>query len=120
VLASESRSRRRALDILGIDYETCSSCIDEKSIRDPDPASLTRKLAEAKAWKIAEQFPGAVVVAAAKEGKLFEKPRSNEEAGEFLRTFRLPFQFVTSLVVLRSDTQKLLSTVEARRSDFAS
>jgi predicted house-cleaning NTP pyrophosphatase (Maf/HAM1 superfamily) len=41
VLASESQSRRRALDILGLTYEVRPSAIDEKSIRDSDPAALT-------------------------------------------------------------------------------
>lgn len=63
VLASESQSRRRALDLLGIAYEVHPSAIDEKSIRDADPAVLTTKLAEAKAWKIANTFKDAVVVA---------------------------------------------------------
>lgn len=62
VLASESRSRRRALDILGITYEVYPSEIEEKSIRDSDPAALTKKLAEAKAWKVASLFQDAVVV----------------------------------------------------------
>lgn len=40
VLASESQSRKRALDILGLTYEIHPSTIDEKSIRDSDPAAL--------------------------------------------------------------------------------
>jgi septum formation protein len=54
VLASESQSRKRALDILGLAYETCPSGLDEKSIRDSDPIALVRKLAEAKARKVAD------------------------------------------------------------------
>ena len=50
VLASESESRRRALDILGLKYEVRPSAIDERAVRDLDPAVMTRKLAEAKAW----------------------------------------------------------------------
>jgi predicted house-cleaning NTP pyrophosphatase (Maf/HAM1 superfamily) len=56
ILASESQSRRRALDILGLTYEIHLSSIDEKSIRDSDPAALTKNLAEAKAWKVASLF----------------------------------------------------------------
>ena len=62
VLASESQSRKRALDILGLTYEIHPSAIDEKSIRDSDPAALTKKLAEAKARKVATAFGDAVVV----------------------------------------------------------
>jgi septum formation protein len=123
VLASESQSRKRALDILGLTYEIHPSTIDEKSIRDTDPAGLTKKLAEAKAWKVADAFPDAVVVSGdavvAKDGKIFEKPRSDHEAAEFLRELSgSAFRFVTSLTVLRSDTRKMLSTVETSEIKF--
>jgi septum formation protein len=123
VLASESQSRRRALDILGVTYELCPSAIDEKSIRDSDPAALTKKLAEAKAWKVASNFQDAVVVAGdavvAKDGKIFEKPRDHEQAAQFLRELSgSAFQFVTSLTVIRSDTRRMLSTVETSEIRF--
>ena len=41
VLASESQSRKRALDMLRLTYEHPST-IDEESIRDTDPAALTK------------------------------------------------------------------------------
>ncbi len=123
VLASESQSRRRALDILGLTYEVCPSAIDEKSIRDSDPAALTKKLAETKAWKVANQLQDAVVVSGdavvTKNGRIFEKPRTNDEAAEFLRELSDgAFQFVTSLAVIRSDTLRMLSTVETSEIRF--
>ena len=123
VLASESQSRKRAMDILGIRYEIRPSAIDEKSVRDPDPAALTRKLAEAKAWKVAGDCTDAVVIAGdavvAKEGTIFEKPRSIEEAVDFLGELSgSTFQFVTSLVVVRSDTRIMLSTAETSEIKF--
>lgn len=123
VLASESQSRRRALDILGLTYEVRPSAIDEKSIRDVDPAALTKKLAEAKAWEVARGVEDAVVVSGdavvAKDGKILEKPRDNQEAAQFLRELSgSAFQFVTSLVVIRSDTQRMLSTVETSEIRF--
>jgi hypothetical protein len=69
--------------------EAHPSTIDEKSIRDTDAAALRKKLTEAKARKVASAFDDAVVASgdavAAKDTKLFEKPRSNDEAVEFLR-----------------------------------
>src|SRR4029077_15918110 len=123
VLASESQSRRRALDILGVTYEVCPSAIDEKSIRDSDPAALTKKLAEAKGWKVASAFQDAVVVAGdavvAKDGRIFEKPRDNEQAAEFLHQLSgSAFQFVTAPLVIRSDTRRMLSTVETSEIRF--
>jgi septum formation protein len=123
VLASESQSRRRALDILGLSYEIRPSTIDEKSIRDSDPAALTKKLAEAKAWEVARDLVDAVVVSGdavvAKDGKIYEKPRNHEEATEFLRDLAgSAFRFVTSLVVIRTDTRRILSTVETSEIRF--
>src|SRR4029077_14242719 len=123
VLASESQSRRRALDVLGVVYEVRPSAIDKKSIRHTDPAALTKKLAEAKAWKVASTVQDAVVVSGdavvAKDGKIFEKPRSNDEAAQFLRELSgSTFQFVTSLAVLRTDTRLMLSTVEVSEIKF--
>ena len=117
VLASESPFRRRAMDLLGLAYEVCPSRVDEKAIRDDNPAELTRKLAEEKARKVASEHSDAVVVSgdavAAKNGRIYEKPRDIEEAAEFLRELSgSEFQFVTALAVMNSQTQKMLSTVE--------
>jgi|CZKD01.1.fsa_nt_gi hypothetical protein len=60
VLASESQFRKRAMDLLGLPYETRPSRIDEKAIRDDDPAQLTRRPAEAKAHKIADECPAII------------------------------------------------------------
>ena len=123
VLASESQSRKRALDILGLTYEVYPSAIDEKSIRDSDPIALTQKLAEAKALHVAAAFEDAVVVSGdavvAKDGKIFEKPRSVDEAVEFLQELSgSVFRFVTSLTVIRSDTKMMLSAVETAEIRF--
>jgi len=125
VLASESLSRKRALDLLGIPYEILPAAIDEKSIRDPDPAQLTQKLAVAKAWKVADAVDDAVVVAGdavvVKDARIFEKPRDVQEAVQFLGELSgSNFRFVTSLVVLHADTRKMLSTVETLEIKFRS
>jgi septum formation protein len=123
VLASESPFRKRALDLLGLTYETRPSCIDEKSIRDASPRELTRKLAEAKAWKVAAECPDAVIVSGdavvCRNGGIYEKPRDLEEAAQFLRELSGgEFQFVTSLAVLHAPTGRMLSAVEASSLSF--
>ncbi len=123
VLASESEFRRRAMDMLGLPYEVRPARIDEKAIRDHDPAQLTRKLAEAKAQKIAGECPDGVIVSgdavASKGGRIFEKPDSKAEAAEFLREFSgNEFQFVTSIAVLNAQTSRMLSTVETLNIHF--
>lgn len=123
VLASESPFRKRSLDLIGLPYETRPSHIDEKAIRDDNPARLTRKLAEAKARKVAVECPDAVIVSgdavAAKDGKIFEKPQTKEEAASFLREFSgSQFQFVTALAVFNTQTDRMLSAVETSEIFF--
>jgi septum formation protein len=123
VLASESQFRKRAMDLVGLPYETCPSAIDEKAIRDSSPAELTRKLAEAKAHKVAGEHPDAVIVSGdavvTKGGRIYEKPRSLDEAAQFLSELSgNEFQFVTALVVFHSKNRKMLSTVETSDITF--
>ena len=125
VLASESLSRGRALDLIGVSYEVRPSAIDEKTIRDSDPVALTRKLAEAKAYKVAEEIRDAVIVAGdavvSRGDRIYEKPRDLKEAAEFLGELSGgDLEFVTSLVVLRPATGKILSVVEVSRITFRS
>jgi septum formation protein len=123
VLASESQFRRRALDMLGLAYEICPSGVDEKAVRDNNPAELTRKLAEAKARKVASECPDAVVVSGdavvSKGARIYEKPRDQDEAAQFLRELSgSEFQFVTALAVIHSQTGNMLSTVEVSNISF--
>ena len=123
ILASESGFRRRALDLLGLDYEVYPSSIDEKSIRDADPVALTRRLAEAKALKVAEDVPNAVIVSGdavvAKDGAIYEKPRDKPEAKTFLAELSASqFKFVTGLAVIRSDTRRMVSIAEVSEIRF--
>jgi predicted house-cleaning NTP pyrophosphatase (Maf/HAM1 superfamily) len=78
VLASESQFHKRAMDLLGIPYETRPARIDEKAIRADNRAELTRKIADAKANKIGAVCPNSVVVSGdaveAKGDRIFEKP----------------------------------------------
>jgi len=118
VLASESPFRKRSLDLIGLPYVTHPSRIDEKSIRHDDPTELTRQLAEAKARTIAGEYPDAIIVSgdavAAQGNRIFEKPRDKKEATEFLKQFSgNHFQFVTSIAVLDTQTDHMVSVVES-------
>jgi septum formation protein len=111
VLASESTSRRRALDILGLAYEIRPSRIDEKAIREKDPSRLACLLAEAKARRIAEDIEDAIIVAGdavvSKAGRIYEKPIDAAEAFEFLRDFSgNTVEFVTAIAVMNSASGK--------------
>jgi hypothetical protein len=84
---------------------------------------LTRKLAEAKARKVASECPDAVVVSedavVSKGARIYEKPRDKDEAAQFLRELSgSEFQFVTALAVIHSQTGNMLSTVEVSNISF--
>lgn len=122
VLASESPSRRRALDLLGLSYEVCPSGIDEGAIRDRDPERLVSRLAEAKARKVAETIRSAIIIAGDavvfKDGAIYEKPADLAEAAGFLAEFSgHGVEFVTAIAILDSATDKLLTAVQ--RSEIA-
>ena len=109
--------------MLGLAYEICPSEIDEKAIRDSNPAILTEKLAEAKARKVASEYPDAVVISGdavvSKGNRIYEKPRTMEEAAQFLRELSgSKFQFVTALAVVYSQTGRMLSAVEISDISF--
>jgi septum formation protein len=111
------------MDLLGFAYEIHPSEIDEKAIRDQNPADLTLKLAEAKARKVASECPDAVIVSGdavvSKGIRIYEKPSTKEEAAQFLRELSgSEFQFVTALAVLHSQSGRMLSTVEASDISF--
>ena len=117
VLASESASRRRALDILGLVYEVCPSGIDQKVIRDQDPQKLAPLLAESKARKIAQIVQDAIIVAGdavvSKHRKIYERPIDAAEAFAFLNGFSgETVEFITAIAVMNSATGKLSTAVQ--------
>jgi septum formation protein len=125
VLASESPSRRRALDILGLVYEIRPSRIDEKTIRHNDPTELVRLLAEAKARSTANSVPGVIVVAGdavvSKAGRIYEKPTDLLQAQEFLHEFSgSTVDYVTAIAIANSTTGKMVTDVQLSKITFRS
>jgi septum formation protein len=123
ILASQSLPRRRALDLLGIDYETIPSNIDESSIRDDDPWELAKSLAEAKAKKIAEANSNSVIIASdllvVAGCRILEKPEDDADAFVMLNSLsNKTFDIITGLAVFNSATEEMLSTAESCRVTF--
>ena len=123
ILASESASRRRALDILGLDYDVRPSGIDEKAIREPNPENLVSKLSEAKARRVAEIVSDAIVVAGdavvAKAERIYEKPVDPAEAFRFLKEFSgQTVDFVTAVSVLNTANGKMLTAIQRSELKF--
>ncbi|OGH06277.1 MAG: hypothetical protein A2171_01685, partial [Candidatus Levybacteria bacterium RBG_13_35_9] len=88
ILASGSLNRKMLMDALNIPYEIIPAEIDEKTIRDKDLSKRAKKIARAKAEKVAENHKGIVIAAdsfAEHNGKVYEKPKTIEEAKQMLR-----------------------------------
>lgn len=114
LLASQSAGRRKALDILGLDYEAIASDFDERSIRDDNPIQLAIKLSEAKAKTLAATHKGAIIIAAdlfvVFKNKIYEKPNSIEEAITMLSTFSgNTLSTISGLAVYEPQSDTLLS-----------
>jgi len=123
ILASESPFRKHALDLLGLQYETIPSQIDESLIVHNDLYVRAEMLSQAKAKKVGELHGDAIIIAAdlfvIHDGKIFEKPKDMVEAKEMLASFSgTALEIVTGFAVYNSGTQKLLSSFDVCRVLF--
>jgi septum formation protein len=123
ILASQSPFRKHALDVLGLKYETIPSNIDESAIRHKNPNELAQLLSKAKAKKIGEENPNAIIISAdlfvVHDNKIIEKPRDENHAKEILKSFsEKTFEIVTGLAVYNSKTNNLLCASEICKVRF--
>ena len=107
VLASSSPYRRRLLEQLGLDFEWSSPAIDETAAPDETPASLVKRLAEAKARALAGRYPQHWIIGsdqvACLDGRILGKPGDLDNARRQLRACRgRSVQFMTGLCLLDS------------------
>lgn len=84
VLASSSKTRQEAMDLIGFDYEIVTSKVEEKS-EAKDPLEYVRDLSKDKAYSVKEQLKNKAIIIAADtvitlDNKIFEKPKTKEEA----------------------------------------
>jgi septum formation protein len=107
VLASSSPYRRALLQRLGWHFVTATPAIDETPIPGEAPEALVRRLAEAKARRLAPDFPDAVIIGsdqmAVLDGVALGKPETEERAERQLRAASgRRVAFLTGLCVLDS------------------
>ena len=109
VLASTSIYRRELLNRLGLPFVTAAPEVDESSQHDESPRQLVRRLAEAKARAVAEQYPDALIIGsdqvAAVADRILGKPGGHEQAVAQLRLASgKRLQFLTGLCLLNART----------------
>ena len=92
ILASNSKTRKKILDSLNIKYDIIVSDKEEIA-NDSDPRKYVEELSKVKAKSVSEKIDRSdVIIIAAdsiiyKDGKIYQKPKSIEEAMENLREF---------------------------------
>jgi septum formation protein len=115
ILASQSAHRKKALEILGLDFDCIPAHIDEKAIRHDNPIKMAQLISEAKALEIAQRESGVIISGDAfllLKGKVLEKPSSKEEAFEMLSALsENKYEFITALSVYDTEIQKMYSSV---------
>ena len=88
ILASASPRRQQMLRQLGLHFTVCPADIDETRLSGEAAVPYAKRLAAAKAQKVAECYPEAYVLAAdtvvCKGKKILGKPESNEQARQML------------------------------------
>ena len=112
ILGSGSKSRREVLEQAGYEFEVVTADIDEKAIRHDDPQELVLAIARAKADAILPNVKEAALVVTADQvvvcnGKVFGKPKDEEQAREYLHCYaQHPLETRSALVVTNTQTGK--------------
>lgn len=109
VLASSSPYRRQILGRLGLPFDWQAPSIDESLKPGEAPATLVRRLAQAKAGALAPMHPGALIIGsdqvAVLDGQILGKPGSFEPAQrQLLAASGRSVEFFTGLCLLNTDT----------------
>lgn len=123
ILASSSRYRRELLARLGIGFSSASPDIDETPLPGEWPRALVLRLAEAKARKVGEGEPDALVIGsdqvATHQGKVLGKPGTVANAERQLaRLSGQAVDFVTGVAVLNSATGRLQTHTDRTTTEF--
>lgn len=84
ILGSSSKLRHDIFDMIGLKYEVVKSNVQEKSNKS-EPSEYVMELSRNKAASVAKQIEGEAIIVTSDtviymNGKIYEKPRSKEEA----------------------------------------
>jgi len=110
ILGSSSKFRQRVFAKITPTFESLSPDIDEKTIRDEDPKTLTRMIAHAKADALLPKIHEPAVLVTADQivvvnGHVREKPRDEEECRAFLHSYNdQPVEVVNGIVATHTQT----------------
>ena len=128
ILASQSSYRAAVMRNAGLDFETASANIDERSVEAPllaadmDAADIASILAIAKAEEVSERFPGRYVIGADQtlglDGEMLHKPADMEEARRRLLLLSGRTHQLNAAICIVRDGETVWSHVEVCRLKF--
>ena len=125
ILGSASKSRQKILREMGYEFEIMPSNIDEKAIRSEDPRELVIQLAYAKAESLFPRLQEPAILITSDQvilcnGKIREKPQSENEAREYLYMYaEYPPETVTSVVITNTGVKKQIEAVDVCKIIFS-
>jgi septum formation protein len=116
ILASASPRRSWLLKQAGLDFQVIPSRFDESSIKELNPGTLVRTLAEAKAVEIATQHPACWVIGADTivliGNQVLGKPESTSEARNMLRQLSgRTHQVLTGFCICNQSRKKRIADI---------
>ncbi len=107
ILASSSRSRRKILSDSGVKYKSIKPLVDEEYLKKGFKGStkkLALMLAEKKALSVSKMHKDTIVIGADQvlsfKGKVFNKPKTIEEAEKNLKLFKNKTHYLDSATVI--------------------
>lgn len=105
ILASSSKPRQDILKNLGLKYEVIKSLVEEKS-DSTDPSEYVKDLSRDKANSVASQINEEAIIVAADsiiymDGKIYEKPKSKEEAFQNMKEMSGNVTYATTGVTIK-------------------
>jgi len=113
ILGSSSRSRQELLMRLRLPFEVAVPDVDETPLTGESPEQLVVRLAQAKAYKVAERFPDALIIGADQvgvlDGEILCKPLTHDNAIKQLKKAsgnRVVFFIGLCLVDAKNQTQQ--------------
>jgi septum formation protein len=120
ILASASPRRKEILEKTGLKFKVDKSGCEEKADPGMRPHEIARLLSREKARHVAGKYRNALVIAAdtlvVLRGRLFGKPRSEEDAKEMLKALSgKAHSVITGFTIIDTDGKKELSrSVESK------
>jgi len=112
-LASDSRARKKLLDVFGLKFKVIpSKAKEEKKAGNLSYAKLVKRNALAKAKNVAERVKSGIIIGAdtivVQDGKIFGKPKDSQDARRMLkRLSRKPQWLYTGIALIDKDRQKM-------------